>query len=316
MRRTREIRRVNLLPRLPGGRAALAALLLFASAGFCGCARTRPSPFAPYDNLLAIAADYQIARATDIYHFDFPRDLTGQNVARATLVRLANYESLNPGRFAPEIEFLKGQAYADLGDYESARAGFEQCAGFDSPLRPRAAEAAGVCAEMQALLRPSPESTDPEAFLADLERRAAELRALAERHRATRWETLARIETESLEVARAEFLDACQAFLPEGESRALRAFEALAADHAGSRRALSHALRLARFHLDRARRLERLADPERATFDRAAWMTRLEEALEILHRVSQADGRPEKIEARHLLDAALAYADRVRERAR
>lgn len=294
-------------------RGMLSAAMLMT---LCACGKNPYSPYSPHETLLSIAADYQLARATDLYRRQAPLDLTGQNVSRATLVRLANYEDLHPEKFTPEIEWMRGQALADLGDYSSARRRFLRCADFDTPLRPGAREAAELAGRFAAILSPRTEPDSAEAFLADSARQIAEWIVLAETCRATRWEQLARIEREAAEVARAEFLDANQMLLANGEARAREAFEALVRDHAESRRGLGHALRLAEFHLECARRLERMYDPERGAFEWMPFAEHVERALDLLYRISQADGHPEKILAQHRLDETLAYYDLIRQRAR
>lgn len=301
-------------------RPVVAAIRGLGTAGLalalCACATTPYSPYSPHETLLSIAADYQLFRAANLYRAELPQDLTGQNIARATLVRLANYEDLHPGKFVPEIEWLRGQALADLGDYASARRRFLRCAEYDTTLRPGAREAADIAAGFEAILSRNSQADSAEAFLAECARQITEWSVLTETCRGTRWEQLARIEREAAEVARAEFLEANQTLLAGGEARAREAFEALLRDHAESRRGLAHALRLAEFHLACARRVERLHDPERGAFEWIPFAEHVERALDLLYRVSQADGRPEKILAQHRLDEALAYHDLIRRRAR
>ncbi len=279
------------------------------------CAPRSPSYLSPHESFLAITNEYQLVRGTDPYRQPFPQDLTGQNAARAVLVRLANYEDLYPGKFTPELEYLRAQALADLGEYAASRDHFLLSANYDTPLRPKARESAAIADEIQTLLERPLDNENLDAHLADRERQIADLRALAERLRGTRWESLARIEIESAQVARAELLATNQFAIVDGSARARRAFEQLVEEHPESRRSLSHALRLAQFHIDQARLLERLHDPERGGFDFPTFSTHLEIALDLLHRVSLADGHPEKIIARHRLDETLAYYDMIRERA-
>lgn len=289
------------------------ALALF---GMLGCARGTDSVFSPHESLLSIVNEYQLFQGVDLYRNSFPQDLTGQNVARATLVRLANYEELYPGRFAPEIEMLRGRALSDLGDYATARDHFLKCAEFDTALRPRARESADVAAQLDAIVGRTVNMASLDAHLSDRERQIADLQAFTDQFRGTRWEALGRMERETIEMLRAELIDANQFAIPSGAQRAQQAFEQVARDNPDSRRALSHALRIARFHLDQARLLEQTQDPERGHFDWSGFSSHLEVALDLLHRVSQADGHPEKVLARHQLDEALAYYEMIRKRAR
>ena len=301
---------------LAWNRRRLGWALFAAAACLAGCSKPAWSPYSPHENLLSIVGDYQLVRAVNIYREDYPHDLTGQNIARATLVRLANYEEMYPGRYTPDIEMIRGEALMDLGDYASARRRFSHCAEYDTSLRGAAREGAAASADFEETLARALSVESPEAHLADLDRQWADLQALGERYRASRWENHARIEIENAEIARAEFLIEHLGVLLDGEARALQALENLVRNHPKSRRGLGHAMRLAEFHLELARRMERLGDPERGSFDLTPAADHLESALDILYRVTQADGRPEKILAQHRLDEILAYYDILRRRAK
>src|SRR5690606_25277793 len=112
--------------------AALLALVLLL---IVGCGGRRPEPPSPHGTLLGIASEFQLLAPRDMYRDEPGRELTGQSIARATLIRLANYETLYPDRFVPEIAVLKGRAFELMLDLESARAAYLDAATHDTELR-------------------------------------------------------------------------------------------------------------------------------------------------------------------------------------
>src|SRR5690606_15673307 len=73
-----------------------------------------------HETLLSIGVEFELLSATNPYLDAAPRDLTGRHLARGTLIRLANYADLYPGRFAPEVLVLGARAQEWLGDYGAA----------------------------------------------------------------------------------------------------------------------------------------------------------------------------------------------------
>jgi len=95
----------------PGIRGIFQILVLAALLPLCiSCAGSKIEPYSPHENLLSIAAEFELLDSKDPYRDPPAKELTGQNIARVTLVRLANYEALHPDRFTPEIEFLRARA--------------------------------------------------------------------------------------------------------------------------------------------------------------------------------------------------------------
>lgn len=290
--------------------AALIASLLLA-----GCAKPKPTPLEPHKTLLGIAAEYQLLRGRDVYRDRPANELTGLAIERATLIRLANYESLHPGLYAPEVAMLKAGAFERLLDLESARDSYAQVP-LDSPLLTEAAARARLLGELIAIRdrRAMGDSVEDQLGLLADQSSAWNAWATAQ-GRAPFDAALARALAEQADVARAELLAATRLLIDDGEARALAAQEALLVDHADSRRALEHALRLATFHRELAEQEARLRPPETLDFDSLTVFRHLDAALDIYARVTQADGAEERLVARHELDATLAWRRMVRDRA-
>lgn len=285
------------------------ALLLGALLLAAGCSRNPYPPYSPHDSLLSIVAEFQLLNAVDPYRDQPARDLTGSGVPRAALVRLANYESLHPGRFSPELRMLRGRALEWLGDYESAERNYAEAAEFDGELAAEANRRASVLRQFNGALAVATNPRDVAAALDAAERSAAAFGRIATETGDAFYKALALREQEAAEVRRAETLAAFRRIIPDGDEQARQALASVISNHRESARALEHALRLARYHRELAEEEMRLNPPAGAWFDRDRFRTNIEASLDLLYRVSQADGRPERLVAMHELDAVLALAD-------
>lgn len=285
-----------------------AALLL---AGAAGCGRAKFQPVSPHETLLSIAAEFELLAARDPYVDPPAVELTGQHIARATLVRLANYRSLYPGRFTPEVLVLEGRAYERLADFESARRAFLEAAEEETALGEVALRRAAHLERLLEARHPPTRSGSLEDLLRSLQEQARACLRLAEEFDDPLYAALARVEAEQAQVRRAELLAVNRWVLPDGEAQALEAFRQLLATHSRSHRALEHALRLARYHRELAEEEIRMHPPGTIDFDRARVIGLIDQSLDLLYRVSQADGREERILAAKELDAVIALRELV-----
>ena len=290
---------------------ALVAVALLAAS----CARERAPVYTPHENLLSVAAEFELLSAKDPYRDPPGEILTGQDVSRATLVRLANYASLHPGRFAPETAALRARAIERLRDFQSARDAYLEAAAYETEIAEDCRARAAILEKLLAARATIEESPGLEETLLLLSDSATALRRLASEADKPLYRSLALAEAEQAEVMRAEILANNRWVLKDGEARALDALAALTRDHAESHRALSHALRLARFHRQLAEEEARVSPPGTLEFDRRYFVENVDAALDLLHRVSQADGRPERLVATYELDTVLALREMVLEQA-
>lgn len=297
------------------GKALLALALFIAS--LTGCSRTPEYPaYSPHENLLSIATEFQLLAARDPYRDRIPEDITGQSIARATLVRLANYEALHPGRLRPEVLTLKARALEILGDYESARRNYLDAAEFDTELQDDAQRRADTLNLFLIAGAEPRTATTIEDLLSDLRAKASDYRRLSQDIEDPQYKSLALREVEDADIRRAELMVANRWLFPDGEAQAAAALEQLLSSHRESARSLEHALRLARYHKDLALEEVRLHPPERLGFLRDRFTQHFDAASDIFYRVSQADGRPERLIAQHELDALLAIGEQVNSRIR
>ena len=273
------------------------------------------SPGSPHESLLSIAAEFEMFAASDPYRDPTPEDLLDQHLADATLVRLANYADLHPGRFAPEVLVLTARASERLGDYETARRSYLEAASYDTEMAEMARQRAQANARRVAILSSGLGNTleDQVAAYGEIAQSFYELANLEENELD---QSLALMEAENAEIARANLLANNYQFFPDGERQAREALSALQNDHRESRRVLEHALAEARFLRRLIENELRLRPAEGLNFDSNRVLALFEDCLDILYRVSQADGRPEKRIAALELDTMLALRDEVIDRAR
>ena len=284
-------------------------LLLIMLALAAGCARDKYPAYSPHENVLSIAAEFELLAARDPYTDGPAEELTGQNIARATLVRLANYQTLHPDRFIPEVAVIKARAYEWLGDLESARANYAGAAEFDTEMRGECQRRIGTLDDLIATRRLALPGASLEQYLLDLRAQAEAVADLAARTADPFAAALAHREAEQADVDRAELLATNRWILPDGENQALEALNSLVSNQRTSFRALEHALRLASFHRQLAEEELRLHPPSTLEFDADRFATHLNRARDILYRVSQADGRPERLLATHELDTVIALGE-------
>ena len=91
---------------------------------FCaGCSSRAAAPesrYLPAGDLLDIVKDFQRLAREDTYRFPIPKDVTGINIMKATLQRLQDYETKNPGQFSDIVQYNKALALERLREYDQA----------------------------------------------------------------------------------------------------------------------------------------------------------------------------------------------------
>src|SRR5438046_772325 len=72
--------------------------------------KTEPSTNPQYvteEDLLKVVTEFQRVSGKDSYRFSIPKDVTGANVYKATLIRLQDYEAKHPGAYPELIAFTR-----------------------------------------------------------------------------------------------------------------------------------------------------------------------------------------------------------------
>ncbi len=292
----------------------MAWLLVFGLCAFGGtaCRTSDKLPdYSPHENLLSVVSEFLLVSPDDPYRQPVGKDLTGQSIARSTLIRLANYENLHPDRLRPEVLFCRAKALELYGDYESAVRNYTEVASYETELKNEAEANADFLDGLLLIYKRDRVSDTLESTISLLREQATDMRKLAERTEDPFQAGLAMREAENLEVRRSELIISNRQMLTDGTTVSLETLETLVKNHRDSKRALEHALRLAEFHQDLAEWEVRMFPPSGPDFSSENFKNHYDSAVDLLYRISQADGRSERIIARHRLDALLALGEQV-----
>ncbi len=282
-----------------------------------GCRSTPTNAeWQPHESLLTILAELELHRHDDLYHFGYPRDVTGQNVFRASLVRLTNWELQWPGRWRDIVAFSQALAFEMLGEFDAAEGLFAEVAALDTELAPTAREHLAAVERFADLAAFEPEGETLSLFLLDLSEHVDRWRREAVRRRETPWEAIAAHAWEQAEMQRAEVLCQARFSLSDGEEQYREACERLIEHHAESHRIHRHWLRLGDHHRELAERFVTFSPPAQTAFDLETFEELVSAARSIYLQVERADGFREKLEARARLASLEEFARRVREEAR
>jgi tetratricopeptide (TPR) repeat protein len=272
-----------------------------------------PPRFEPAESLLTIVAELQRYRDADLYRFPCPRDVSGQNVFKSTLVRMSNYETLYPQKYGELIAFTRAQSYARLGDYETAGRFCKKAQTFRGNLAARAADDEKVLKDFcdaTTLSRQAESLTD---FQRLLDERIERCRQLVARYSRPPWQSLAQCEWEQAEADLAEFLWANRQVVRDGPKRALDLIEAIRTRHRQSKNFYRHTLRLGDMAYELAAEYANLFPPERAVFLWDEFERWAAKARSHYLEVAQSFGAQERTEASARLAALEAFERRMRE---
>ncbi|MCX7767215.1 MAG: hypothetical protein N2246_10970, partial [Candidatus Sumerlaeia bacterium] len=91
---------------------------------FCSCRTPKPEiidkELLPSHTLTSIVAELKIYQLSDVYRFSYPQTPAGQNVFKATLQRLDNFETLYPGVATDIVNFSRALALEKLCQLKEA----------------------------------------------------------------------------------------------------------------------------------------------------------------------------------------------------
>ena len=160
-------------------------------------AKDAPTYVQPAENLMLIVADLQRHLNDDTYRFPVATDVTGQNVFRATVARLANYQTLYPDKMRDLVSMAMAQAFEKLGDYALAVANYETAKASPDPQVAKAAEDGQKRAlRFVAVVNQQVDQTALRPYERDMKKKIADLDALAAEFRNTPWQSQTLLERE------------------------------------------------------------------------------------------------------------------------
>ena len=280
-------------------------------------AKDAPTYVQPAENLMLIVADLQRHLNDDTYRFPVATDVTGQNVFRATVARLANYQTLYPDKMRDLVSMAMAQAFEKLGDYALAVANYETAKASPDPQVAKAAEEGQKRAlRFVAVVNQQVDQTALRPYERDMKKKIADLDALAAEFRGTPWQSQALLERERADLQMAQFYTAMRFMQPYTTEDAVKQLKGNLDRYKDSKNRYLHHLLLADFHFLLAREYTLLHDPDGPEFSMRAFEGFSDPARSEYRIVEQADGYPEKLEARAKMMALEAFVESVTEKAR
>ncbi|MBX7247259.1 MAG: hypothetical protein K1X53_17315 [Candidatus Sumerlaeaceae bacterium] len=268
-------------------------------------------------NLLIYVAELQRHLPDDVYRYPYATDVTGQNVFRAGLVRLSNYETLFPGSMRDAVALARAQAYEKLTAYAEAGKGYQIAQqSSDSNLSKVAGEGFERVRKFDKAANPVMDKSGMRTFERDLQTKIRDLDDLASQYKGTPYSTHALLERERAQLQLAEFYLTNRFILPYSTNDAIAQIKRNIEQNRNSKNLYTHHLMLADLYYDLAREYTILNDPDGPDFKLKEFQGFANSARTEYGIVQQADGFSEKLEGRAKLAALEAFVERISDRAR
>ena len=302
--------------RFEQARKRLFLVTLFGFGLFCiaACSSRIGTPearYAPAGDLLDIVKDFQRLAREDTYRFPIPKDITGVNIMKATLVRLDDYERKNRGQFADVVQFNKALALERLREYDQAAALYRKVAETEGRLGAEAAKNAEVLDNFLRIFDRTIPADDPFKYIAGLDEKVAAWNGLIKKHQGTPYEFLARVEEERIDRAKVAFVEANRGRLKEGNQLTIVGYSQLVTKHQQSKNLYRFLLDFGDFYLLLAKEYASQYDPEGLVFDSKVLDQFVKSALKLYTEVAQVDGTVEKIEAQGKIEATRGFLEKM-----
>jgi len=279
-----------------------------------GCSSRTPLPearYLPAGDLLDIVKDFQRLAKEDTYRFSIPKDVTGVNIMKATLVRLADYEKKNPGKFADIVQFNKALALERLREYDEAAAYYRKVAEIEGRLGAVAGKNAEILDTFMRIRDKPLPSEDPFKYIEGLDEKVAAWNQLIEKYQGTPYEYLARVEEERIDRAKVAFVEANRYRLKEGNQLTILGYSQLVTKHQQSKNIHRFLIDFGDFYILLAKEYASQYDPEGLTFDPKAFDQFAKSALKLYTEVARVDGIVEKIEAQGKIEAVRGLMEKM-----
>jgi tetratricopeptide (TPR) repeat protein len=295
-------------------RSFVSVILTALSISFAGCGSRSAAPeprYAPAGDLLDIVKDFQRLAREDTYRFPIPKDVTGINIMKATLVRLDDYERKNRGQFADIVQYNKALALERLREYDQAAALYRKVAETEGRLGSEAAKNAEALDNFLRIFDRTVPSDDPFKYIAGLDEKVAAWNALIKKYQATPYELMARVEEERIDRAKVAFVEANRGRLKEGNQLAIVGYSQMVTKHQQSKNSQRFLLDFGDFYMLLAKEYAAQYDPEGLTFDSKVLDQLVKSALKLYSEVAQTDGAVEKLEAQGKIEALRGFMEKM-----
>ena len=292
----------------------ISAYLLFFAILVWGCApKIQDSDrYKPSESILEILADFHRHLNDDTYRFATFKDITGQNIYKATLLRLNNFERLHPNKFGPILAYSRAKAYEKLHDFKAAGASYRQIVGTGNELEPQAKEGLQVCQDYLTAEAFVPIGGSVAETLVGYDQRLKALEGLIEIHKGTPYENLSREVEEKAAIERVIYLEANRERIQNGTELTIVEYSRIIKRHEESKNVYRHILRLGNFFEKLARQHANRHNPEGLSFSMDEFKSYADSAMGLYAMVASKDGIIEKAEAQGLTNSLRAYMMKVR----
>ena len=279
-----------------------------------GCStRIVPEPqYVPAADLLDIVKDFQRLAREDVYRFPIPKDVTGINIMKATLVRLDDYEKKTPGQFSAVINFNRAVAYERLRAYDQALAYYRKVTESDGRLGPEAAKNSAVLESFQRILEKPLPTHDPMEYIKVLDEKVAAWNDLIRKHQGSPYEYLARVEEERIDRAKVAFVELNRYRMKDGNQLVILGYGQLVTKHRQSKNLYRYLVDFGDFYALLAKEYSIQNDPEGLGFDQDTFEQFAKSALRLYTEVAQVDGILEKVEAQGKIEGLRGLTEKMR----
>jgi tetratricopeptide (TPR) repeat protein len=272
---------------------------------------TPETRYVPAGDLLDIVKDFQRLAREDSYRFPIPKDVTGINIMKATLVRLDDYERKNPNQYSDIVQFNRALALARLREYDQAAALYRKVADDGGRLGAEAAKNAEILDDFLRIFDRAVPTDDPFKYIAGLDQKVAAWNQLIQKHKGTAYEFLAREEEERIDRAKVAFVEANRYRLKEGNQLTIVGFSQLVTKHQQSKNIYRHLIDFGDFYMRLANEYASQYDPEGLIFDFKVLDQFVKSALKLYTEVAQVDGTLEKLEAQGKIEATRGFLEKM-----
>ena len=283
-------------------------------AGAAGCTRTEaPDPrYVQPANLLEIINEFQRLSREDVYRFDIPKDVTGTNILKATLLRLEDYQRRHGSGYGDIVEFTRAAAYERLRDYGRAVRHYRNVARGGGELADPAKRQVEALETFQRISRTALPKEDPFEYIKVLDDVVLAWNALVREHEGTSLEYLARVEAEAIDRAKVAFVELNRHRLNQGNELVVLGYSQLLSRHVRSRNYHRYLLDFGDYYVSLAREYSLRNDPQGLDFDVETFDGFARSAMKLYAEVAQQDGALEKIEAGAKLEGLKGLMERTR----
>ena len=276
-------------------------------------ARAVPEPqYLPAVGLLDIVKDFQRLAREDAYRFPIPKDVTGINIMKATVVRLEDYEKKNPGQFSDIIHFSKATAYERLREYDQAIAYYRKVGESDGRLGAEAVKNIEVLESFQRILQKPLPVQDPMEYIKGMDEKVAAWNEVIRKYQGSPYEFLARVEEERIDRAKVAFVELNRYRMKDGNQLVILGYSQLVTKHRQSKNLYRYLLDFGDFYALLAKEYTIQNDPEGLGFDQQVFDQFAKSALRLYTEVAQVDGILEKIEAQGKIEGLRGLTEKMR----